>query len=62
MEHRPATRTIEIDGVAKELPVVYYKAGTSALYDKETDTYYNFSGTRLKDPSEYEADNDGRYY
>lgn len=41
------------------LPWVYYAVGTSAYYDAETDTYYNRSGSVLRDPSEYDTNAEG---
>lgn len=36
-----------------------YPCDTRAFYDQETDTYYNRSGQRLRDPSEYDRDSEG---
>lgn len=38
----------------------YYPPSDSIeLYDDETDTFYNASGQRLRDPSEYDANSEG---
>jgi hypothetical protein len=45
-----------------ELEMVSYPGGTTARYDEITNTYYNQCGQTLKDPEDYQPDNDGRYY
>jgi hypothetical protein len=46
----------------RELPEVGYPGGITAYYDEITDNYFNGSGQLLKKPTDYHADNDGRYY
>ena len=45
--------------VEPSLPEVTYPGGGTAYYDAEEDCYYNVSGQRLKQPSEYNWREDG---
>ena len=36
-----------------------YPCGTTALWNPETDVYYNTSGSRLRDPREYDRTSEG---
>lgn len=36
-----------------------YPCGTTALYDPNTGVYYNTSGSRLRDPQEYDRTSEG---
>lgn len=44
----------------KQLPKEYYSPSDSyEYYDYESDTYYNLSGQRLRNPSEYNPNQEG---
>lgn len=53
---------ISENGKKSPLYVVGYPGGADALYDPATNSYYNYCGQKLKQPQDYEPDNDGRYY
>lgn len=57
-----AIRAMTADERRHELDEVSYPGGTFALWDSETDTYWNYSGQKLKHANDYVPDNDGRYY
>lgn len=49
----------EFQKIKDRLIPVGYPHGTTALYDSETDTYYNQFGLQLRDPQEYDTTSEG---
>lgn len=47
-----------MDGVPLEIEY-YAPSSSEELYDKKSDTWYNKSGQQMRDPSEYDRDDDG---